>query len=426
MALGQIEEAEAHATKGKIEYLLMRIKQRLLDVPACCDIVTFLQFDGKPPDNNRPSSTRPISLGELRDAYLDERKHKLKPRSLGSDRGHWQTLVRLLGEKVDAESITFADLQRFVHRRIAEKVEPTTAKKELVTLRTSWNWAIHNGKLATPFPGPLRKIDFPPGHERPPFMTFAEIESRIAAGESEELWESVFLTREEVDALLDDVQRVAAHPWIYPLATFAVMTGARRGELIRVRLTDLDLTAGTVLIRETKRRRNYQESTRRVPLSPRLKDALTAWGARHPGGPFLFTHKGIVHRSKKRSTTTGHKGEKTRPTTKGKRYASVVDRTPPPPGQLTLHEIHDHFCRTLEKTRWAKVRLHALRHSFISNCAAAGVDQRIIDGWVGHTSEEMRRRYRHLIPSVEQVAIATVFGRVIGPPSGNGATPREG
>ena len=33
---------------------------------------------------------------------------------------------------------------------------------------------------------------------------------------------------------------------------------------------------------------------------------------------------------------------------------------------------------------------------------AAGVDQRLIDDWVGHTTEEMRRRYRHLIPSVQE------------------------
>jgi hypothetical protein len=46
----------------------------------------------------------------------------------------------------------------------------------------------------------------------------------------------------------------------------------------------------------------------------------------------------------------------------------------------------------------------------VSNCAAAGVDQRLLDSWVGHTTEEMRRRYRHLIPSIEQQAIKQVFG----------------
>jgi integrase len=41
---------------------------------------------------------------------------------------------------------------------------------------------------------------------------------------------------------------------------------------------------------------------------------------------------------------------------------------------------------------------HVLRHSFVSLCASRGVDQRLIDEWVGHTTEEMRRRYRVLHP----------------------------
>ena len=53
---------------------------------------------------------------------------------------------------------------------------------------------------------------------------------------------------------------------------------------------------------------------------------------------------------------------------------------------------------------------HCLRHSFISNLASQGIDQRIIDDFVGHTTEQMRRRYRHLFPDVKQAAIDAVFG----------------
>ena len=55
----------------------------------------------------------------------------------------------------------------------------------------------------------------------------------------------------------------------------------------------------------------------------------------------------------------------------------------------------------------------ALRHSFISNCAARGVDQRLIDHWVGHTTEAMRRRYSHLLPAVSQTALLSVFGQTV-------------
>ena len=64
---------------------------------------------------------------------------------------------------------------------------------------------------------------------------------------------------------------------------------------------------------------------------------------------------------------------------------------------------------------------HVLRHSFVSNAAAAGIDQRLIDSWGGHQTEEMRRRYRHLIPSVEQEAISKMFKAQ--PAGGSGSKP---
>ena len=67
--------------------------------------------------------------------------------------------------------------------------------------------------------------------------------------------------------------------------------------------------------------------------------------------------------------------------------------------------------RTLAGRKWQVLKgYHVLRHSFISCLAAEGVDQRIIDEFVGHSTEEQRRRYRHLVPDVKQQAIAGVFG----------------
>jgi hypothetical protein len=37
------------------------------------------------------------------------------------------------------------------------------------------------------------------------------------------------------------------------------------------------------------------------------------------------------------------------------------------------------------------------------------VDQRLIDEWAGHSTEEQRRRYRHLYPTTQQEAINRVF-----------------
>jgi len=65
----------------------------------------------------------------------------------------------------------------------------------------------------------------------------------------------------------------------------------------------------------------------------------------------------------------------------------------------------------LDESKWCVIKgWHVLRHSFISACAAKAIDQRFIDEWVGHCSEAMRRRYRHLYPSVQAAAINRVFG----------------
>lgn len=66
---------------------------------------------------------------------------------------------------------------------------------------------------------------------------------------------------------------------------------------------------------------------------------------------------------------------------------------------------------TVDGSAWQVVQgYHGLRHSFASNCTLKGVDQRIIDAWMGHQTEAMRRRYSHLFPEQQQAAIRSVFG----------------
>lgn len=70
------------------------------------------------------------------------------------------------------------------------------------------------------------------------------------------------------------------------------------------------------------------------------------------------------------------------------------------------------FRRCLKGTKWVRMRgFHVFRHSFASNLAAAGIDQRIIDEFMGHQTEAMRRRYRHLFPEQRRKAIESVFAK---------------
>jgi integrase len=416
--LGRVSEREAQGKAEQVDYLLMRIRQGLLHVPAGVDIADFLLRDGQGPGPAaaRGPAAEPVSLRRLREDYLEtHRNGAMEASSLSTAAIHLAHFERTLGESYPAGSLTLADLQRYVNERSRKKyrgrpLSPATVRKEVAGFRAAWNWAVLNGLVAVPFPG--KGLVYPKLDEKPPFQTWAEIERKLpglSGRERAELWNCLFLTQPEVSELLEYVGARCTQPWVYPAVCFAAHTGARRSEVIRVGRHDLDLGAGTVLIQEKKRARG-KRTTRRVPLSPFLAGVLKEWLTRHLGGAYLFCSDGVVPRSRKRSRTTGHRGEGARASTAGGRTEGVRVRDRPGPSPLTRDEAHDHFQRTLAGGKWGVLRgWHVLRHSFVSNCAAKGVDQRLIDAWVGHTTEEMRKRYRHLIPSAEQAAIRAVF-----------------
>lgn len=409
----------AEALRGGVEKTLMRVEQNLLPFPEGTDIIAFVKHDGRLPEKQTAAPPAPLTLAQMKEQYLAaHRGGAMEANSLATVRMHLGHFEKTLGERFAVRQLALTDLQGHVTERAkkkyrGKKLSTVTLKKEMASFRAAWNWAALTGLVSGPFPS--RGLVYPKADERPPFMTWTEIERRAHAGRShehpgEEWWDSLYLRKEEITDLLEYVKTHAAYPWIYPLFCAAAHTGARRSELLRVEVADVDFDADTLLLREKKRSRK-QRTMRHVSLTPFLKNVLRGWIAAHPGGKYLFCHDSEVPRSKKRSRTTGHLGEKMRPTSLKGRMATVRRREVPGHAALTKDEVHDHFKRTLAGSKWAVLRgFHVLRHSFISCLAAAGVDQRIIDEFVGHQTDEQRRRYRHLVPDVKQKAIAGVFG----------------
>ena len=70
--VGAVEESEAENKARQVDYLLMRLKQRLIVLPEGTDIVTFVEHDGKPPDIGPTLSDAPcpaVTLGHMKDRY---------------------------------------------------------------------------------------------------------------------------------------------------------------------------------------------------------------------------------------------------------------------------------------------------------------------------------------------------------------------
>ena len=341
---------------------------------------------------SRRPKRRIRTLGEFCEGFLSSiPDDALEESTVSCMKTHVRHLYHVFGRSFLLLEIELEDLQRYVDRRSKDKgirgksLSTVTIKKEITTLRTVWIWAKDAGYVGRALS--LKGLRYPKVNEKPAFQTLAEIERRITLNntseqQEHELWASLFLTTDEIRELLKHVRETARHAFLYPMFVFAAHTGARRSEILRSQLDDIDFTAGNITIREKKRVRG-RLTTRSVPLSPLLRKVLREWILCHPGGCFTFSLGLTVERSKKTREESS---------------------------ALSRDEAHDHFKRALAGTKWSEARgWHLFRHSFCSNCAAAGVDQRIINAWVGHQTEEMVRRYRHLIPNQQQQAIRSVF-----------------
>jgi integrase len=388
LSLRTTDPRETSEALSQFEANLRLIERGVLaPPPETVDVGTYIVSGGKlgllPSQQPRPVR---YTLSMLFESYLKSfPKDAKEATTWKTEVIHIKHLERVLDCNMALADVTTRTLQEYINARILEpgkrnrRLSRDTVLKELGTFSVIWNkWAIPQGFVASSLP--LKNLVYPKGRTKPPFQIREQIERQISSQKltkeaQAELWQSLFLTLPEVDEFLNFIQGAGRPAYVYPMFIFAAHTGARRSEIRRSQISDFDFEAKTVLIREKKKDRSKVETYRTVPLSPRLESAMKTWLAVHPGGSTTIC-------TPSRRAITSH-------------YAT---------------KIH---LAAVENSKWSVLPgWHCLRHSFISNCAATGVDQRLLDHWVGHTTEEMRRRYSHLLPAVSQAALLSVFGKV--------------
>ena len=126
----------------------MRLKQRLIELPPGLDIVAFLHLDGKAPADVQKvqADSRQLTLDNFRDRYLSTHRNYLEDRTIEGIEVHFKHLIGALGERFPIRELKLADLQVYVDSRAKAKgrsgnrSSAASIKKELVILRTAWNW----------------------------------------------------------------------------------------------------------------------------------------------------------------------------------------------------------------------------------------------------------------------------------------------
>jgi integrase len=411
---------DAESLKGRIEETLQAIERGYVSFPPNADPWQFLLSGGK--REAKLAVSVAFTLKDLFDRYEKETPPgTLEPNSWATEKLHRKHLLRILGEKQQARTLTVSELQDYVNARGREKqrgepIKPRTIQKEVATFRKLWNWGVRNSLV--PAPAPVHGLLYGKDEEPLPFMTWGEIERRIGRGGLDEkqikgLWECLFLNVQQTQGLLAHVKTRRAFPFVYPMFVFVAHTGARRSEMMRSQVEDFDFETGQVKVWEKKKNQKKKFTCRYVPMTDLLREVMKEWFAKgHPGGPHSFCHGDLVPRSNKRGRTTGHKGEKTRASSLKGRLAEVRERTERRgPEPLTPKEADDAFTQPLTGSKWEVVAgFHVLRHSFASNLAARGVRPEVIDEYMGHKTLDQRRRYGHLFPKEKQDGLRKVFG----------------
>ena len=376
------DKVSAQAAVARVSETILLVERGVIEMPTGADVATFLLSNGR--RSEKPKLECTLTLRDLFAQYLTSLpSHAKEDSTLETEQIHLRHFERGLPLGKPIGEVTTAVVQSFVnkqlHRRFRNRpLKPETVKRQIATLRGIFNWAIKQRIYDGPLP--TSGLVFPKQNEQPPFRTRVEIERVIKRGglngeQTEELWHSLYLTTSEVHEILNFVKQEARYPFIYPMFAFVAYTGARRSEMMRALIDDFELKKGTVLIRERKRSRSKSTTYRRVELPSALVEIMLEWFGQHPGGQHAFCHDfGIVSDHELRG--------------------------------LTRDQARIQFKKTLRGSAWSVVRgFHVFRHSYASNLAANGVDQRIIDKHMGHQTEEMRRRYQHLRPQVCEVAV---------------------
>lgn len=370
----------AQASLGQVEETLRMLELGMTSLPPEVDEGAFI-ISGARVRKAKLQTISDLTLKQLFEVYDRELpKGAKEERTLAGEKLHFKHLLRHLKPSTRLSSIKSSLIQRYVELRSKDQfrgrlISPDTIKKELTTLRLVWNWAKAQGYVQSD--PPINRIVYPKRDEKPAFMTMKEIRRVLERGsvskEAEaELWESLYLTREEVDCLLQHVSNQSLPAFVYPMFVLVAHTGLRRSELLRAQRVDFDFEGRTVAVREKKRSRKHALSFRRIPMSGLLGKVFKTHLSESKGSEFALHKAGDI--------------------------------------SLSIDAADYYFEAALKDSSWEKVRgFHVFRHSFASNAAAEGIDQRMIDSWMGHQTEEMQRRYRHLAPDGQQSAIDTVF-----------------
>ena len=288
--------------------------------------------DGADPMADRHAQRAAPTINDLADRFEAEHLTRRRATTARDYQSMLRLYIRPMLGKLKVADVRHADIEK-LHRTISETA-PYRANRTVAVLSKMMSLAI---KWEMRADNPAKGIEKAPEEKRERYLTPAEI-GRLG------------------EALAAHRERASANA-----IRFLLLTGARRGETLAAKWSDIDLEAGiwTKPAATTKSKKMH-----RVPLSAPARTLLAelaerAQAARRRGDPAEYVFEGI-------------------------------DGKP-------LTDLKKTWRTACEAAGIEGVRVHDLRHSYASILASAGLSLPIIGQLLGHTQTATTARYAHLL-----------------------------
>ena len=304
------------------------------------------RMSGEPSNTERREAEREAAEAQagrwtLARLWAEYKRQKPNLKSLAQDESRWRRYIEIeFGDKEPSELVPL-DLDR-LRLRLLKTHSPQHVKHVLALIRRLISWGASRA-LCAPLPFQI---------------TIPRVDNEVTED----------LTPQQIERLLAAID-ADPHPHAGPMMKLALFTGMRKGEMLRLRWTDVDFQRGFIQLVQPKGGR-----TATIPMNDQVRELLQA----HPrveGSEFVFPGRGGQQRREIR-----------RPIERIRKAAGLPDGFRP---------------------------LHGLRHVYASMLASSGqVDLFTLQKLLTHKSPNMTQRYAHLRDDALQKA-ANVTGELL-------------
>jgi integrase len=195
----------------------------------------------------------------------------------------------------------------------------------------------------------------------------------------------------EPDQIKAVLEALTGH-WLHPIASLALATGMRRGELLALQWSDVDLDRGVLRV---------ERSVEETKAGMRVKSPKTKRGRRNVGISASCVEMLRSHRKQQIETRLAI-GQGGQPVL----VFSDIEGRMLSPGRITRNWLV--ACRA---KGLPCVSFHSLRHTHASTLIAAGVDILTVSRRLGHSKAAMTLDvYGHLLGGADAAAVTAIEG----------------